>query len=103
MVKTHYSNTSEKHRQSSVMHRILNLKGYLKKQINRMKNANGKQKDRGIHTGTVEYNKLSKTHIFMNKIFREAKEENLLLIYQGNCLKKKMLQYIYTNHKMRTL
>ena len=68
-----------------------------------MKKAKGKQKDRGIYTGTVEFDKLSKTHVFMNKIFKEAKEENPLFDLPMKVPGKKMLQYIYTNRKMRKL
>ena len=41
--------------------------------------------------------------VFMNKIFKEAKEENPLFDLPMKVPGKKMLQYVYTNRKMRKL
>ena len=68
-----------------------------------MKKTKSNGKVCGIYTGTVEYDKLSKTHVFMNKIFNEAKDENPLFDLPMKVPGKKMLQYIYTNRKIRKL
>ena len=61
-----------------------------------MKKKKSNEKTRGVYTSTVEYDKLSKTHVFMNKIFNEAKDENPLFDLPMKVPgKKKFTEHLY--------
>ena len=67
MIKTHCSSDTEKIRQHRVVNRILELKGYGKESVKKMKKYFNKpksdvQEERGKYIGKVEYCELTKTH-----------------------------------------
>ena len=75
MVDTHCSHEAEKKRQRQTVKHILELKGH--DSFNR-RASKSNHFDRGIFTGTIEYDAIAQTHIHMHKIIHHAKTENEL-------------------------
>ena len=106
MIDTHCSNEIEKHRQHRIVHKILELKGYSKGVIKNMKKHFNKPKtdivkERGKYIGKVEYCELSKTHVYMNNIFKEGWTKDSKWALPMAVPGQKLLQYIFTISKMK--
>lgn len=106
MIKTHCSSDTEKIRQHRVVNRILELKGYGKEKVKKMKKyfnspKSDVEEERGKYIGKVEYCELTKTHVHIENIFKAARTDDAKWALPMAVPGQKLLQYIFTISKMK--